>query len=126
MSDWDKVVAGAMGASLLAVGYFTAKRATAVGAGYVQARLGKPSLMSVSRVSDLHGMWSFIKIPQLFYSLQNSDLSHCCFPCFSVCLILGTNRKKKSDATKLNEDLQQRLLNLSPGDGEAVYRHIKD
>ena len=34
-----------MGASLLAVGYFTAKRATAVGAGYVQARLGKPSLV---------------------------------------------------------------------------------
>jgi len=45
LSDWDKVVAGAMGASLLAVGYFTAKRATAVGAGYVQARLGKPSLV---------------------------------------------------------------------------------
>merc|ERR1719187_899597 len=45
LSDWDKVVAGAMGASLLAVGYFTAKRATAVAAGYVQARLGKPSLV---------------------------------------------------------------------------------
>merc|ERR1719422_2084368 len=45
LSDWDKVVAGAAGASLLAVGYFTAKRATAVGASYVQARLGKPSLV---------------------------------------------------------------------------------
>lgn len=45
LSDWDKVVAGAAGASLLAVGYFTAKRATAVAAGYVQARLGKPSLV---------------------------------------------------------------------------------
>jgi len=45
LTDWDKVVAGAAGASLLAVGYFTAKRATAVGASYVQARLGKPSLV---------------------------------------------------------------------------------
>jgi len=45
LSDWDKVVAGAAGASLLAVGYFTAKRATGVTANYVQARLGKPSLV---------------------------------------------------------------------------------
>merc|ERR1719187_212265 len=45
LSDWDKVVAGAMGASLLAVGYFTAKRATGGTANYVQARLGKPSLV---------------------------------------------------------------------------------
>merc|ERR1719402_1782735 len=45
LSDWDKVVAGAMGASLLAVGYFSAKRVTGVAASYVQARLGKPSLV---------------------------------------------------------------------------------
>jgi len=52
LSDWDKVVAAAAGASLLAVGYFTAKRATGVGASYVQARLGKPSLVrDTSRLS---------------------------------------------------------------------------
>jgi len=45
LSDWDKVVAAAAGASLLAVGYFSAKRATGVAASYVQARLGKPSLV---------------------------------------------------------------------------------
>jgi hypothetical protein len=28
LNDWDKVVAAAAGASLLALGYFTAKRAT--------------------------------------------------------------------------------------------------
>eukprot|EP00092_Neocalanus_flemingeri_P010276 GFUD01011072.1.p1 GENE.GFUD01011072.1~~GFUD01011072.1.p1 ORF type:complete len:623 (+),score=219.30 GFUD01011072.1:108-1976(+) len=45
LNDWDKVVAAAAGASLLAVGFFTAKRATGVTASYVQARLGKPSLV---------------------------------------------------------------------------------
>lgn len=45
LSDWDKVVAAAAGASLLAVGFFTAKRVTGVAASYVQARLGKPSLV---------------------------------------------------------------------------------
>jgi len=45
LNDWDKVVAAAAGASLLAVGYFTAKRATGVTASYVSARLGKPSLV---------------------------------------------------------------------------------
>jgi len=52
LSDWDKVVAAAAGASLLAVGYFSAKRATGVAASYVQARLGKPSLVrDTSRLS---------------------------------------------------------------------------
>merc|ERR1719234_1722760 len=45
LTDWDKVVAAAAGASLLAVGYFSAKRVTGVAASYVQARLGKPSLV---------------------------------------------------------------------------------
>merc|ERR1719291_316094 len=45
LNDWDKVVAAAAGASLLAVGFFSAKRVTGVAASYVQARLGKPSLV---------------------------------------------------------------------------------
>lgn len=45
LNDWDKVVAAAAGASLLALGYFTAKRATGVTASYIEARLGKPSLV---------------------------------------------------------------------------------
>jgi ATPase family AAA domain-containing protein 3A/B len=45
LNDWDKVVAAAAGASLLALGFFTAKRATGVTANYIEARLGKPSLV---------------------------------------------------------------------------------
>jgi len=45
LNDWDKVVAAAAGCSLLALGYFSAKRATGVTANYIEARLGKPSLV---------------------------------------------------------------------------------
>merc|ERR1719419_824087 len=45
LRDWDKVTAAAAGLSLLALGIYSAKRATGVLAGYVTARLGKPSLV---------------------------------------------------------------------------------
>eukprot|EP00095_Tigriopus_kingsejongensis_P002671 maker-scaffold1315_size48675-snap-gene-0.14 protein:Tk02671 transcript:maker-scaffold1315_size48675-snap-gene-0.14-mRNA-1 annotation:"hypothetical protein DAPPUDRAFT_306868" len=45
LNDWDKVVAAASGISLLALGVYTAKRGTGVMASYVDARLGKPSLV---------------------------------------------------------------------------------
>jgi len=45
LQDWDKVTAAAAGLSLLALGVYSAKRATGVVAGYVTARLGKPSLV---------------------------------------------------------------------------------
>ena len=50
MIDWDKISAAAAGLSLLALGVYTAKRTTGVTAGYISARLGKPSLVS----ADLH------------------------------------------------------------------------
>ena len=45
MNYFFQVVAAAAGASLLALGFFTAKRATSVTANYIEARLGKPSLV---------------------------------------------------------------------------------
>jgi len=45
LNDWDKVVAAAAGASLLALGYFTAKRAT--GTPPLPATLTTPSSSSV-------------------------------------------------------------------------------
>ena len=49
--DWDKISAAAAGLSLLALGVYTAKRATGVTAGYISARLGKPSL--VCRIGNI-------------------------------------------------------------------------
>ncbi|XP_074655820.1 ATPase family AAA domain-containing protein 3-like [Tubulanus polymorphus] len=45
ISDWDKITAAAAGLSLLAVGVYSAKFGTGVAARYIEARLGKPSLV---------------------------------------------------------------------------------
>ncbi|XP_063223934.1 ATPase family AAA domain-containing protein 3 [Bacillus rossius redtenbacheri] len=54
LEDWDKVLAAAGGLSLLALGVYSAKGVTGVTARYVEARLGKPSLVrETSRFSLL-------------------------------------------------------------------------
>uniref|UniRef100_A0A8C2Z8T7 ATPase family AAA domain containing 3A n=1 Tax=Cyclopterus lumpus TaxID=8103 RepID=A0A8C2Z8T7_CYCLU len=45
VSDWDKVTATVAGLTLLAVGVYSARSATAVAGRYIEARLGKPSLV---------------------------------------------------------------------------------
>ncbi|XP_056303986.1 LOW QUALITY PROTEIN: ATPase family AAA domain containing 3 [Danio aesculapii] len=45
ISDWDKVTATVAGLTLLAVGVYSARNATAVAGRYIEARLGKPSLV---------------------------------------------------------------------------------
>ncbi|KAF2880751.1 hypothetical protein ILUMI_25423 [Ignelater luminosus] len=67
LTDWDKVLAAAGGMSLLALGVYSAKGATGVTARYIEARLGKPSLVrETSRFSFLetlkHPIESFHKL----------------------------------------------------------------
>ncbi|XP_069690200.1 ATPase family AAA domain-containing protein 3A homolog [Periplaneta americana] len=45
LADWDKILAAAGGISLLALGVYSAKGTTGVAARYIEARLGKPSLV---------------------------------------------------------------------------------
>lgn len=45
VSDWDKVVTGAAGVSLLAGGVYTVRMCTSVVGRYIGLRLGKPSLV---------------------------------------------------------------------------------
>ncbi|KAK0079121.1 hypothetical protein PV325_001700 [Microctonus aethiopoides] len=54
LQDWDKVLTAAGGLSLLALGVYSAKGSTGVAARYIEARLGKPSLVrETSRFSAL-------------------------------------------------------------------------
>lgn len=54
LQDWDKILAAAGGLSLLALGVYSAKGSTGVAARYIEARLGKPSLVrETSRFSAL-------------------------------------------------------------------------
>ncbi|XP_022090065.1 ATPase family AAA domain-containing protein 3-like [Acanthaster planci] len=54
ISDWDKVSATAAGLTLIALGVYSAKMGTGVAARYIEARLGKPSLVrETSRLTPL-------------------------------------------------------------------------
>jgi ATPase family AAA domain-containing protein 3A/B len=54
LTDWQKVVVAAGGLSLVALGIYSAKGATGVTARYIEARIGKPSLVNeTSRFSLL-------------------------------------------------------------------------
>ncbi|XP_038216977.1 ATPase family AAA domain-containing protein 3A homolog [Zerene cesonia] len=54
LTDWDKTLAAAGGLSLLALGVYTAKGATSVTARFIEARIGKPTLVNeTSRFSLL-------------------------------------------------------------------------
>lgn len=54
LTDWQKVLTAAGGISLLALGVYTAKGATGVTSRYIEARIGKPTLVNeTSRFSIL-------------------------------------------------------------------------
>ncbi|XP_032088253.1 ATPase family AAA domain-containing protein 3-like [Thamnophis elegans] len=57
VTDLDKVTATVAGLTLLAVGIYSAKNATAVAGRYIEARLGKPSLVrETSRITVLEAL----------------------------------------------------------------------
>lgn len=69
LTDWGKVVTAAGGLSLLALGVYTAKGATGVTARFVEARIGKPSLVNeTSRFSILEAFKHPIETIKRFQS----------------------------------------------------------
>ncbi|XP_076086728.1 ATPase family AAA domain-containing protein 3-like [Mytilus galloprovincialis] len=62
ISDWDKVAATAAGLTLVAFGIYGAKYGTGVGARFIEARLGKPSLVrETSRLTAVEAVKHPIK-----------------------------------------------------------------
>merc|ERR1719369_51801 len=121
LSDWDKVIAAAAGASMLAVGYFTAKRATGVAASYVQARLGKPSLVrDTSRLSLFEVAKHPIKtVKKKMEKPQNALTGIVLAPSLEARLrdvALATKN------TKLNRGMYRNLLfHGPPGTGKTMF-----
>uniref|UniRef100_A0A3Q2YN93 ATPase family AAA domain containing 3A n=1 Tax=Hippocampus comes TaxID=109280 RepID=A0A3Q2YN93_HIPCM len=73
VSDWDKVTATVAGLTLLAVGVYSARNATGVAGRYIEARLGKPSLVrETSRftVGEAIKRQSGISSPRYFHLLS--------------------------------------------------------
>ena len=62
ISDWDKIAAAAAGVSLLALGVYTAKGGTGVVARFVEAKIGKPSLVrETSRINAVDAVLHPVK-----------------------------------------------------------------
>lgn len=75
LTDWDKVLAAVGGLSLLALGVYSAKGGTGVAARYVEARIGKPSLVNeTSRFSFLDALSHPIRTIKRFKSKPSDAL----------------------------------------------------
>lgn len=69
LNDWQKVATAAGGLSLLALGIYSAKGATGVTSRYIEARIGKPSLVGeTSRFSLLEAVQHPIQLIKRFRS----------------------------------------------------------
>jgi ATPase family AAA domain-containing protein 3A/B len=73
LTDQKKIVATVGGLTALAVGWYTAKRGTGVAAKYIEARLGKPSLVrETSRLSPIETLKHPIQVArQIFRSKED-------------------------------------------------------
>ncbi|TMS35462.1 hypothetical protein L596_002860 [Steinernema carpocapsae] len=75
LSDKKKIVATVGGLTALAVGWYAAKRGTAVTARYVEARLGKPSLVrDTSRITPIETLKHPIKTAQQLFKTSGDPL----------------------------------------------------
>uniref|UniRef100_A0A674HHL8 ATPase family AAA domain containing 3A n=1 Tax=Taeniopygia guttata TaxID=59729 RepID=A0A674HHL8_TAEGU len=102
VTDWDKVTATVAGLTLLAVGVYSAKNATAVAGRYIEARLGKPSLVrETSRITVLEALKHPIK-PQLEARVRD--------------IAIATRNTKK------NKSLYRNILMYGPpGTGKTLF-----
>merc|ERR1719402_1375944 len=121
LNDWDKVVAAAAGCSLLALGYFSAKRATGVTANYIQARLGKPSLVrDTSRTPLFQAMKHPVQtVKKLTTKPQNALSGIVLDPALESRLRYVALATKN---TKLNRGMYRNLLFYGPpGTGKTMF-----
>ncbi|XP_025829400.1 ATPase family AAA domain-containing protein 3A homolog [Agrilus planipennis] len=121
LTDWDKVLAAAGGMSLLALGVYTAKGATSVTARYIEARLGKPSLVrDTSRFSFLESLKHPIEQLKKLRSKTGDALS-------GVVLAPRLEERLRDVAiatknTKLNRGMYRNILMYGPpGTGKTMF-----
>lgn len=121
LTDWGKVLTAAGGLSLLALGVYTAKGATGVTARYVEARIGKPSLVNeTSRFSLLEAFKHPIKALKRFQSKPLDALQ-------GVVLRPKLEERLRDIAiatknTRQNQGLYRNILmHGAPGTGKIIY-----
>ncbi|XP_030041508.1 ATPase family AAA domain-containing protein 3A [Microcaecilia unicolor] len=121
VSDWDKVTATVAGLTLLAVGIYTAKNATGVAGRYIEARLGKPSLVrETSRLTALEALKHPIKVSKRLLSKPEDALE-------GVVLSPKLEERVRDIAiatrnTKKNKGLYRNILMYGPpGTGKTLF-----
>ncbi|XP_064423811.1 ATPase family AAA domain containing 3 [Latimeria chalumnae] len=121
ISDWDKVTATVAGLTLLAAGVYTAKNATGVAGRYIEARLGKPSLVrETSRITLLEALKHPIKVGKRIASKPQDALE-------GVVLSPKLEERVRDIAiatrnTKKNKGLYRNILMYGPpGTGKTLF-----
>lgn len=121
VSDWDKVTATVAGLTLLAVGVYTAKNATGVAGRFIEARLGKPSLVrETSRLTALEAVKHPIKVSKRLFSKPLDALE-------GVVLSPRLEERVRDIAiatrnTKKNKGLYRNILMYGPpGTGKTLF-----
>ncbi|XP_062397647.1 ATPase family AAA domain-containing protein 3-A-like isoform X2 [Sardina pilchardus] len=121
VTDWDKVTVTVAGLSLLAVGIYSARNATGVGARYIEARLGKPSLVrETSRISAGEAIKHPVKTTKRMFSKAQDALE-------GVVLSPGLEERVRDIAiathnTRKNRGLYRNILMYGPpGTGKTLF-----
>lgn len=121
VTDWDKVTATVAGLTLLAVGVYSAKNATSVAGRYIEARLGKPSLVrETSRISVLEALRHPIQVSRRLVSKPQDALE-------GVILSPSLEARVRDIAiatrnTKKNKSLYRNVLMYGPpGTGKTLF-----
>ncbi|XP_008576360.1 PREDICTED: ATPase family AAA domain-containing protein 3-like isoform X2 [Galeopterus variegatus] len=121
VTDWDKVTATVAGLTLLAVGVYSAKNATAVAGRHIEARLGKPSLVrETSRITVLEALRHPIQVSRRLLSRPQDALE-------GVVLSPSLEARVRDIAiatrnTKKNKSLYRNILMYGPpGTGKTLF-----
>ncbi|MBN3322029.1 ATD3A protein, partial [Atractosteus spatula] len=121
VSDWDKVTATVAGLTLLAVGVYSARNATAVAGRYIEARLGRPSLVrETSRITVAETLKHPIKVGKRLTSKPQDALE-------GVVLSPALEERVRDIAiatrnTRQNRGLYRNILMYGPpGTGKTLF-----
>ncbi|XP_016381840.1 ATPase family AAA domain-containing protein 3-A-like [Sinocyclocheilus rhinocerous] len=121
ISDWDKVTATVAGLTLLAVGVYSARNATTVAGRYIEARLGKPSLVrETSRFTVVEALKHPVKMAKRLKSKPQDALE-------GVVLSPSLEERVRDIAiatrnTRQNRGLYRNILMYGPpGTGKTLF-----
>lgn len=121
ISDWDKISATAAGLTLLALGVYTAKYGTGVTARFIEAHLGKPSLVrDTSRLSVFGTLRHPVQtVKKMFVNYEDSLQGIILRPSLEKRL---QEVSKATANTKKNKGLYRNLLFYGPpGTGKTMF-----